>query len=131
MTDHTSGEVVELSLVEEEKGLGIWITSNLKPSLHCFRTAARATQMLGQLKRSFKFLSKSSFLMLYKTFVRPTLEYCTPIWNPYFAKDIDILENVQRRATKLLPSITSLSYESRLRYLNIYSFYCRRQRGDN
>ena len=69
MTDYTSGEVVELSLVEEEKDLGIWTTSNLKPSLHCLRT----TQMLGQLKRSFKFLSKSSFLMLYKTFVRQTL----------------------------------------------------------
>ena len=40
MTDHTSGEVVELSLVEEEKDLGIWIASNLKPCLHCFRTAA-------------------------------------------------------------------------------------------
>ena len=79
VTDHISGEVVELSLVEEEKDLGIWITSNLKPSLHCFKTAARATQMLGQLKRSFKFLSKSSFLMLYKTFVRSSLEYCTPI----------------------------------------------------
>ena len=65
MTDYTSGGVVELSLVEEEKDLGIWITSNLKPSLHCLRTATRPTQMLGQLKRSFKFLSKSSFLMLY------------------------------------------------------------------
>ena len=130
MTDYTSDEVVELSLVEEEKDLGIWIISNLKPSLHCFRTATRATQMPGQLKRSFKFLSKSSFLMLYKTFVRPTLEYCTLIWNPYFAKDIDVLKNVQRHATKLLPSITSLPYKSRLRYLNIYSLYCRWQRGD-
>ena len=61
MTDHTSGEVFELSLVEEEKDLGIWVTSNLKPSLHCIRTATRATQMLGQLKRLFKFLTKSSF----------------------------------------------------------------------
>ena len=46
MTDHTSDEVVELSLVEEEKDLGIWITTNLKPSLHCLRTATRTTQML-------------------------------------------------------------------------------------
>ena len=130
MTDHTSGEVVELSVVEEEKDLGIWVTSNLKPSLHCIRTATKATQMLGQLKRSFKFLTKSSVLMVYKTFVRPTLEYCTLIWNPYFAKDIDILESVQRRGTKLFPSITPLPYKSRLRYLNIYSLYCRRQRGD-
>ena len=66
--------------------------------------------------------------MLYKTFVRPTLEYCTPIWNLYFAKDVDVLENIQRHATKLLPSITSLPYECRLRYLNIYSLYGRWQR---
>ena len=63
--------------------------------------------------------------MLYKTFVRPTLEYCTPIWNPYFAKDINVLESVQRRATKLLSSITSITYESWFRYLNFYSLYCR------
>ena len=68
--------------------------------------------------------------MLCKTFVRPTLEYRIPIWNPYFAKDIDVLESVQRRAPKLLPSITFLPYESQLRYLNIYSLYCMQQRGD-
>ena len=65
MTDHISGEVVELFLVEEGKDLGIWIASNLKSSLHCFRTAirtaTRTTQMLGQLKRSFKFVSKQSW----------------------------------------------------------------------
>ena len=53
MIDHTSGEAVELSLVEEEKDLGIWITSNLKPRLHCLKPAARATQMLGQLIKFF------------------------------------------------------------------------------
>ena len=68
--------------------------------------------------------------MLYKTFVRPTMEYCMPIWNPYLAKDIGALESIQRCATKLLPSITSLPYESRLQDFNIYSLYCRQQRGD-
>ena len=68
--------------------------------------------------------------MLYKILIRPHLEYCAPIWNPHFAKDIDVLEKVQRRVTKLIPSITILSYEARLEELNIHSPLCRRQRGD-
>ena len=49
---------------------------------------------------------------------------------PYLAKDIDLLEKVQRRATKLLPSLFDLPYETRLERLGLYSLYCRRQRGD-
>ena len=75
-------------------------------------------------------MSTESFKILYKTFVRPLLEYCVPIWNPHLARDIDILEKVQRRATKIVPSISTLSYESRLAQLNIHSLYCRRQRSD-
>ena len=49
------------------------------------------------------------------------------VWNPYLAKDIDVLEKVQRHATKLLHG---LSYEDRLERLDLYSLFCRRQRGD-
>ena len=69
-------------------------------------------------------------MILYKTFVLQHLEYCAPIWNPHFAKDIDVLEKIQRRATKLIPSISTQPYETRLAKLNLHSLYCRRQRGD-
>ena len=49
-------------------------------------------QTLGMLKRSFKFLSRDLFLFLYRTYIRPHLEYCAPSWSPYLAKDIDALE---------------------------------------
>ena len=52
------------------------------------------------------------------------------MWSPYFVCDIDNLERVQRRATKLVNEFTKLSYENRLKKLGIYSLYCRRQRGD-
>ena len=75
-------------------------------------------------------MSKDSLIILYKTFVRPRLEYCAPIWNPSYCKDIDILKRVQRRATKLIPSISTFSYETRLNHLHLHSLYCRRQRSD-
>ena len=87
------------------------------------------------IKQNFKYMSKDSLMILYKTFVRPHLEYCAPIWNPRYCKDIDILERVQRRATKLIPSINYIStfsyvYEARLDHLQLHSLYCRRQRSD-
>jgi len=68
-------------------------------------------------------------MMLYKTLVRSHLEYCTPTRRPYLALDIDVLEKVQRRATKLIPSVFRLPYEARFEELDIHSLYCRQQRG--
>ena len=82
------------------------------------------------LKRSFKFLSKDSFLFLYRTYIRPHLEYCAPSWSPYLTKDINALERVQHRATKLVKSLSTLPYEDRQVSLQLQSLYCRRQRGD-
>jgi len=68
--------------------------------------------------------------MLYKTYIHPHLEYCVPIWNPYLAKNIDKLERVQQRTTKLVPGLIHLPYEERLKHLDLYSIYCHRQKGD-
>jgi len=84
-------------------------------------------QVLGLLKQSFKFTSFDLMIFLYKMYVRPHLEYYIQVWSPYLAKDIDLLEKVQRRTTKLLPSLFNLPYES---HFGLYSLYCRRQRGD-
>ena len=62
--------------------------------------------------------------------MRPILEYCQTVWAPYLQKDIDRLENVQRRATKLVKSLENLDYEERLHRLNLYKLSARRQRGD-
>ena len=107
----------------EQKDLGVWITISMTFSVHCHKSANKANQALGMIKRNFKYISKSSLMMLYKTFVRPHLEYCAPIWNPRYYKDIDTMEKVQRRATKLVPSISKLNYESRLHQLQLHSLY--------
>ena len=90
-----------------EKDLGIWTTSTLKPSLHCDKAAAKATKFLGLLKRTF---SAILFIFLY---VRPHLEYCVQLWCPYLARDIDTLEKVQRRATKLVSEL-ALAWQNNL-----------------
>jgi len=67
---------------------------------------------------------------LYKSFVRPHLEYAAPVWCPYKHSQIDALENVQRRATRCIPSLKGLSYEERLRKLDLPTLLYRRARGD-
>ena len=87
-------------------------------------------KMLGMIKRTFDYLNKYSFLLLYKAYIRPQLEYCQQACQPYLTKDIDILGRVQKRATKLVKSLKDLSYEERLKELKLYSLSERRTRAD-
>ena len=61
---------------------------------------------------------------------RPHLEYAAPVWSPYSKQDINVLENVQRRATKVVAQIKNLPYEERLRMLGLTKLVDRRIRGD-
>ena len=102
----------------------------MSSSLHCHKTASNANQVLGKLKHNFKIRTPSTFITLYKSLVWPHLEYCAPIWSPHLAKHIEVLEKVRRRATELITSISTLTYEARLEELDLYSLFCWRQRGD-
>jgi len=82
--------------------LGVLISKDLKPSKQCVAAANKARLVLGMIYRNFKVINKRQFLTLYKTYVRPHLEYCIQAWSPSLRKDIDCLENVQRRATKMV-----------------------------
>ena len=82
------------------------------------------SSVLGMIKRTSSALNEEMFLIL----IRPHLEYCIQVWAPHFKNDIEVLEKVQRRATKLVSCIKNRSNYQRLQYLGLYSR--RRQKGD-
>ena len=120
----------ELQSVPEETDLGIIVSNDLKPSKQCVSAVKKANMTLGMIKRHIVSRDKKTIIRLYKSLVRPKLEYCIQSWNPSLIKDIELLEQVQHRATKLIPEIAHLSYHERLKYLNLTTLELRRHRGD-
>ena len=108
-----------LEEVTEERNLGVIIRSDLKCSSQCTKAVNTANRVLGMIRRIFCVRDKNIILLLYKAMVRPHLEYSVQACRPHFRGDIDLLEGVQRRATKLITSIINKTYDDRLRDLNL------------
>ena len=121
---------VKLSHTNTEKDLGVHIDNRLKFDSHIGTKINKANNVLGAIRRTFTFLDKTTLMRLYTSMVRPHLEYANQIWHPRYKKDIASLENVQKRATKLIPEIKDLSYKERLQYLKLPTLPYRRLRGD-
>ena len=115
---------------EQEKDLGIIFDPTLKFDIHINTQVDKANKILGTIRRNFSFIDNCIFNHLYKALVRPHLEYGQAVWSPRLIRQSKVIENVQRRATKLVPTIKHLSYEDRLRELNLPSMKYRRLRGD-
>jgi len=85
---------------------------------------------LGLISRTFVYKEKEVIVALFKSLVRPHLDYCIQAWRPYLSKDIALLEKVQRRATKVIKGFRSLEYEERLKKCGLTTLETRRMRAD-
>ena len=113
-----------------EKDLGILVSEDLKATQQVKSAAAKGNKMVGLIRRTFTCLNVEMCRILYCTLVRPHIEYAIQSWSPYLRKDIDELEKVQKRMTRLVPELSNLKYEERCKRLGIYPLEKRRLRGD-
>ncbi|XP_068246681.1 uncharacterized protein [Palaemon carinicauda] len=120
----------QLLEVEHEKDLGVIIDNRLNFSEHLNKKINMANKITGLIRRTFVSLDEVIFKQLCVALVRPHLEYANQAWAPYLVKDIEAIENVQRRATKLVPTLKNFSYEERLGKLKVPTLAYRQARGD-
>ena len=119
-----------LNVTCSEKDLGVYVDPLLNFEEHILKTVKKARQISGLITRTITFKSKDIMVPLYKSLVHPILEYGNAVWSPYFRKHINLIESVQRKFTKCIIGVKDMTYEERLKFLNILSLEFRRLRCD-
>ena len=127
--NYKMGDTV-LGTTVKEKDLGVTISADMKVSEQCGIAASKCNKILGLIRMNITYKGKKLIIPLYKAIVRPHLKYCIQAWRPYRKKDIDTLERIQRRATKMIPELRDLSYEERLKECGLTTLETRWLRGD-
>nr|CAH8848193.1 unnamed protein product [Trichobilharzia regenti] len=119
-----------LSCTTSERDLGLVLTEKMDTSVNYTGDVARAYAVIHFTHRQLGALTPELFLMLYKTYVRPHLEVHNIIAPPMLRRDANLLERVQRRATKGVVGLRNKPYDERLKKLGLFTLSYRRLRGD-
>ena len=106
---------ISLTTTNEEKDLGVVFDNRFSSSINCKKVSKACQIVIYLIKRNIKNRSKEGMLILYKTLVRPLIDYCSQVWRPYLKKDINSLEKIQKRYTKMVEGCKNLKYEQRLK----------------
>ena len=126
----SNNEHCVLTDTKTEKDLGVLIDCHLSFTEHITAQVNKANRALGALKHTYKYIDKHTFKHLYKSLIRPHVEYASPVWTVRTKYNQDVLERMQRRATKIIPEIKHLSYPDRLKALDLPTLLYRRKRAD-
>ena len=117
-----SGKITTESSVRD---FGVTVDNCLKFHNHTNHTITKANHILGLISKIFQYKEPDMIIKLYKSLVRPIVEYGNPVWGPYYITDQRSIEGVQRHAIKLVSSIRHHTYPERLQILNLPSLYYR------
>ena len=112
------------------KETDLTISVDVKVSEQCGIAASKGNQILGLIKRNITYKKKELVIPQYKAIIRADLEYCIQAWRLYCKNDIDMLERIQRRATKMITELRDLSNEECLKECGLTTLETRRLRGD-
>ncbi|XP_045479820.1 uncharacterized protein LOC123684570 [Harmonia axyridis] len=125
---YLNGVVIPVS--SSHCGLGVIVTDNLSWSDHIIHAVNKAKRSLLLIQKAFGWCDPLTCAAVYRTYVRPILEFAGPVWSPTLCRDLSLLEGLQRRATRLPYGISRPSYSERLSIMNLPTFMDRRTRGD-
>ena len=105
------GQVIQVT--REEKDLGVFFSDTFKPSMNCNKVSKTANRISVMIRKNITNRSSEGMLILYKTLIRPVIDYCIPVWRPYTKKDMLKLEKVQKRFTKMIEGYIRLDRTSK------------------
>ena len=115
------------------RDLGIWLSSDLKWTTQTSKIYSKAIPIMYTILRSFRTQDPKTYTTLYKTYVRPIIEYNTCIWSPNLISDIKRIQSIQTKFTRTLfqkLNTNYRNYQHRLELLELESLESRRLRND-